>query len=442
MKQRVTEEKNYIGPFIFMVILMALIGFITGINQQFQEPLKNTFLAEAGSAKNTLSTLLIFAFFSAYFVMGPVVARFLNRVGYKRTLLRGILLVAVAMLVFELSVLVYKYVIGTPFEWINHLSIFGSVIPLSFFIFIIGSFISGTGLTYLQASVNPYIVVCTVPNTTGVTRQNIAGVGNSLMNVLAPLFVAYVIFGGQRVQTLSVDAMILPFLLLFVVLILLLGGVSRVELPHLEGTTAEDTQNLTRTVLRYRHLVLGAIALGVYVGCEVCIGANIVTAWGDGFRAANPDATDIMLKEQYAVAARWSAIYWGGMLLGRFLSSFLSRVSAQAQLAVATAIAAMLVLLSMVVGDLRILVFVGLFHAVMWGAIFSLALEGLGKYTAAGSGILLMGLLGGAILPLLQGIWADSANSWQYSWILVLAGELYMLYYALWGHRVVHPIDA
>lgn len=422
-----------------MVILMALIGFVTGMNQQFQVPLKNTFLEEAGNAKNTLSNLLNFVFFSAYLVMGPFAARFLNRKGYKSSLLVGILSVAVAMLIFEASVLLYQFAEGSSWQAINHLSLFSIKIPLSFFVFLLGSFLSGAGLTYLQTSVNPYLVVCSVPGTSGVTRQNIGGVGNSLMTTFTPFFVAYVIFGGKEVASLSVEAMIVPFIMLFFALLLLYFGVAKVKLPHLEGTTDQSNERLSDTVLRYRHLVLGTIALGIYVGCEVCIGANIVTAWEDTFRKANPLAPEALLKSEYATAALWSTLYWGAMLVGRFFSSFLSKVSAQRQLAVTTSVAIVAIVASMITHDLRILVVVGLMHSVMWGAIFSLALEGLGKYTVAGSGVLLTGLVGGAILPLLQGIWADVSGTWQYSWLLVVAGELFMLYYALHGHKVIPP---
>ncbi len=434
------KQPNYIRPFIFMVILMALIGFITGLNQQFQEPLKQTFLEEAGQAKNTFSTLLIFVFFLAYFIIGPVAARYLNKQGYKSTLLRGILYVAGAMLVFEASVLLYDYIANSQWIGLNHIAIFQAKLPLSYFIFLVGSFMCGSGLTFLQASVNPYIVVSTVPGTTGVTRQNIAGVGNSIMTTFTPFFVANVIFNGRKAEELSVDAMVIPFVVLFALVVLLYIGVRQVKLPHLEGTTSKQTeQSLRKTVLRYRHLVLGTVAIGVYVGCEVCVGANMVNAWGDAFRSVHPNASGSELSSVYATAAMWCTFYWGAMLLGRFLSSFLAKVSARNQLAFTTIIAAILVIVSMSTNALRILIGVGLMHSVMWGAIYALALEGLGKYTALGSGILLMGLIGGAILPLLQSILADLISSWNYTWLLVIAGELYMLYYALWGSKVIQP---
>lgn len=433
-------EKNYVKPFIFMVILMALIGFITGMNQQFQVPLRNTFLADAGAAENTLSNLLNFTFFLAYFLIGPFASRYLNKNGYKATLLHGIALVSVSMCIFEASALLYMWCAdyGGPAA-LNSLSLGGISLPLSFFVFIAGSFIAGSGLTYLQSSVNPYIVVCQVPHTSGVTRQNIAGVGNSIMTTLTPLFVAHVIFGGKNTDTLQVNAMVIPFIVLFFLILLLYLGVRMQPLPHLEGTTEKNKVSLAQTVFRYRHLVLGIVAIGVYVGCEVAIGANILTAWEDAFKHSNPAASESTIKQVYQEAALWCSFYWLGMLIGRACSSFLTMISAHRQLAVATAISAILIAVSMLTKNLKILVFVGFFHSVMWGAIFSLAIDGLGKYTALGSGVLLMGLLGGAVLPLLQGIGADLLGGWHYTWLLIIAGELYMFYYAIHGYRVIHP---
>lgn len=428
-KTPVQNTKNFTAPFIFMVILMALIGFITGMNQQFQEPLKNLYLHDAEQAKNTLSTLLVFFFFLAYFVMGPMASKYLNKNGYKRTLLFGILVVALSMLFFEASALIFSWAGGeAATDGLNKMHIMGITLPLSYFIFLIGSFVAGTGLTFLQSSVNPYLVVCTVPHTTGVTRQNIGGVGNSIMTTFTPMFVSVVIFHGIAADKLKIEQTFVPFLVLFVLLILLYFAVAAIKLPHLEGTTDATNTNIKHTVLRYRHLVLGTVAIGVYVGCEVCVGANMVTAWTQQY---GPDT--------YKTATLWSTFYWGAMLVGRFFSSFLSKVSAQKQLTIATIIAALFLLVSMITRKLEFLALVGLAHSVMWGAIFALALEGLGKYTALASGVLLMGLIGGAILPFFHGLLADYLGGWHYTWILVIAGELYMLYYALIGHKVIEP---
>nr|WP_314670143.1 MFS transporter [uncultured Porphyromonas sp.] len=414
------KAPTHLRPFIFMVILMALIGFITSLNQQFQAPLKETFLAESGALKNAFATFITFSFFLSYLLMGPVSARYLQSYGYKKTLLKGIVIVAFSLVIFELSAL--------SFQWIgegalNHIVIGKIQLPLGYFLFLIGSFVSGTGLTYLQSSVNPYVVVCNVPHTTGVTRQNIAGTGNSLMTTLVPLFVGLVIFGGKEGSELEVSAIFLPMAILILFVGLLYFGVRTTNLPELPNTTEAKGEHLEHSVFSFRHLTLGVIGIFMYVGCEVCVGSNIVLY-------AQQD-----LGISYEMAVKWASLYWFSMLVGRFFSSFLSMIKAHIQLAVGTFCAGLLVVLAILLKTPWLLIGVGLFHSLMWGAIFSLSLEGLGKYTARATGVLLMGVVGGAILPFTQGLLADLLHSWTWTWILVIAGEVYMLYYALWGYK-------
>ena len=420
--QQFLSEKapTHLRPFIFMVILMALIGFITSLNQQFQAPLKETFLAESGALKNAFATFITFSFFLSYLLMGPVSARYLQRCGYKKTLLKGIVVVAFSLVIFELSAL--------SFQWIgegslNHITIGSIQLPLGYFLFLIGSFVSGTGLTYLQSSVNPYVVVCNVPHTTGVTRQNIAGTGNSLMTTLVPLFVGLVIFGGKEGSELEVSAIFLPMAILILFVGLLYFGVRTTNLPELPNTTEAKGEHLEHSVFSFRHLTLGVIGIFMYVGCEVCVGSNIVLY-------AQQD-----LGISYEMAVKWASLYWFSMLVGRFFSSFLSMIKAHIQLAVSTFCAGLLVVLAILLKMPWLLIGVGLFHSLMWGAIFSLSLEGLGKYTARATGVLLMGVVGGAILPFTQGLLADLFHSWTWTWLLIIAGEVYMPYYALWGYK-------
>ena len=159
----------------------------------------------------------------------------------------------------------------------------------------------------------------------------------------------------------------------------------------------------------------------MYVGAEVCVGNNI-NLYAENKGLSNP--------------ALLATLYWGLMLVGRLCGSFLSSISASKQLAFTSALAGILVLIAMVLDNPYFLIGAGLFHSVMWGAIFALAIDKLGKYTAAGSGALMMGIVGGAILPLLQGFLADSFHGWQWTWAIVVIGEAYLLYYALIGHKV------
>ena len=135
-----------------------------------------------------------------------------------------------------------------------------------------------------------------------------------------------------------------------------------------------------------------------------------------------------------ALMATW---YWGGLLIGRVVSSSLNSISLRVQLGVAAIFAAVFTLLAIVVDNPWLLVAVGLFHSVMWGAIFTLSVDKLGKYTSKASGIFMIGVIGGALLPLLQGIFADAMDGvWRLTWIIVIIGECYILYYALIGSKV------
>lgn len=420
-----TTTPNYFKAFSFMVVLMALIGLITSINQQFQAPLKAAFLVQGGDFQNTLATMLTFAFFLAYLLMGPTSARYLERKGYKQALLMGAALVVVSFLTFELSALSYIWFAAHPaagVDW-NALPLGSIHLPIGYFIFLIGCFISGTGLTFLQTSVNPYIIVCSVPKTTGITRQNIAGTAHSLMTTLGPMFVGYLIFQGKEGAEVEIGAIVLPMAILAIFVLGLIFAIRRTTLPELSNTTSDKDEPLEHSVYRFRHLTLGVIAIFMYVGCEVCIGNNIIHyAQGD-------------LGLSYSTVLKWSSLYWLAMLVGRFLSSFLPMIKANIQLMVTTLVATLLVVLSMLLREPRILIAVGLLHSLMWGAIFSLAIDKLGKYTAAGSGALLMGVVGGAVMPLLQGGMADIIGSWSWTWGLVIVGELYMFYYAVRGYK-------
>ncbi len=418
MDTRIIGKTNYVGPFITMVVLMALIGFITSINQQFQLPIQSAYLQSAASYANTFSTLLVFAFFLAYLLIGPIAARYLEKKGYKKTLLRGVSFLGLAFAIFLGSALQYKYSSRPVFFAIGD-----AQIPLSYFIFVLGSFVSGAGLTYLQSSVNPYLIACDVKGTSPVQRQNIGGTGNSIMTTLGPLFVAYAIFHGQAGSQVDIQSILWPMGLLIAAMLLLYIVINKLTLPDIEGTKAEADEVLKDPPWKFRHLALGVLSLFCYVGVEVCVGSNFNLYAKSDLGMSGPEAAQMV------------TIYWLGLLIGRFLSSFLSMVSARVLLTASTSAAALLVLLAMLTKEPWFLISMGFFHSVMWGAIFSLAVEGLGKYTAKATGLLMMGVVGGAILPFAQGFWADKLGSWDLTWILVLVGELFMLFYALIGSR-------
>lgn len=402
---------------------MSLVGLITSINQQFQVPMQAAYLDKAGDLTNTLTTLINFSFFLAYLLMGNVAGKSIDKVGYRGALIRGLIILLVGFSLFELSAVQF-----TMFK--NTITFAGATIPYAYFIFLLGSFVAGTALTFLQAAINPYLVASKVPGTSGVQRQTIAGAGNSSMTTIGPLIVAYLIFGGKEAAEIDVSMLFVPLGILIAIVAILAIVLKNLNLPDIEGSTASKDEILPKSVWSFSHLTLGVIAIFFYVGVEVAVGANI--------NLYARSLTDIDGNALFSIkqAAIMASLYWGGMLVGRLFGSFVSKISANVQLFVTSIGAGILVVLSMMTGNPWLLVGVGLFHSIMWPAIFALAIEGLGKYTSKGSGALMMGVVGGAILPFTQGVFADVLGNWSWTWILVVVGEVYLLYYALYGYKV------
>ena len=411
-------QKNYLGPFITMVFLFFIVGFLTTANTQFQGPLKAAFLSEAGAFKNTMATMITFSWFLAYPVFGNVGSRLVDSSGYKGTLVRGLMLMIGGIILLFLS------------SWITvHLpsaitTIDGGSVHIGFFIFLLGSFVVGGSATVLQVVINPYLTACYVRGTQSVQRMAIGGTSNSIGTTLAPYFVSGIVFGGLSMSEVNVRQLMLPFVALAVVLIVVAVVLMRLELPDLSNTHAVEGESLERSVWSFRHLTLGVVAIFFYVGCEVCIGGNInLYVLGD-------------YGGDMATATLMATLYWGGLLVGRLMGSCFSSISPRTQLTFTTIVAAVLVALAMITNNPWVLVAVGLFHSIMWGAIFTLAVARLGKYTSVASGVFMIGVIGGAILPLVQGMIADVMGEWRWSWSLVLVGELMMFLYARLGSRI------
>lgn len=416
-----TEKKtNYLGPFLALVFLFFVVGFLTTANTQFQAPLKEAFLANAGRFQNTFATLITFSWFLAYPLAGPVGSRWVNRHGYKGTLLRGIAVMLLGLFLFFASSWYTVHHEGSAFR------VGEAVIPVGFVIFLLGSFIVGASATILQVVINPYLTACDVPGTQSVQRLAIGGTANSVGTTLAPYFVTGVVFGGLSMDQIHISQLQVPFLALLGVMLVVMVLLGRLNLPDIDGTRNDTAEKLEKSVWSFSHLTLGVVAIFFYVGVEVCIGANI-----------NMYAIDKGL----ASPALLATLYWGGMLVGRAVGSSLSKISPRTQLTVTTCTASILVILAVVTDNPWILVAVGLFHSIMWGAIFTLAVAHLGKYTSAASGVFMIGVVGGAVLPLLQGALADTLGGWRLSWLLVLFGEVMMLLYARIGSRIHQTAD-
>ena len=264
--------RNYTGPFITMVFLFFIVGFLTTANTQFQIPLQQTFLAGVDNLKNTFSTLIIFSWFLAYPICGGTGSRWISRYGYKGTLLLSLLVMIVGLALFYASSL---FTVKFPDA---ALTVGNASIQWGFFIFLAGSFVLGASVTILQVVVNPYLTACTVRGTQPIQRLAIGGSANSVGTTIAPYFVTGVVFAGLPMSEISIDQLMVPFLGLIAVVAVVYASLYFTSLPDIEGTRIDRSEANAATdtnVWRHRHFLLGVVAIFCYVGAEVCIGGSV-----------------------------------------------------------------------------------------------------------------------------------------------------------------------
>jgi len=427
-----TQKKNYTLPIIVMFFLFAMISFVTG----FQNPF-GVILKEQLTLSNLQSQFGNAANFIAYAFMGLPAGLILQRKGYKFSAIAAVLvgMAGVAMM-FVSSLLQSKDAI--------------------FSIYLIGAFVAGFSMCMLNTVVNPMLNTLGGGGKSGNQLLQFGGALNSLSATICPVLVGYLMGSNLKACTL-VDAR--PalyiafgiFALAFVVLLL-----SKLPEPILDKIKNEEKHEAasqaepkTSGAFKFRHFVLGIIAIFLYVGIEVGI-PNF----------ANLYMTSESVGIPAAVAGSLVGIYWLLMLVGRLLGGVLGGVVSSKALLTCVASVGVAFLLAAILFDpstmismpgmtselefsmhqvpvnVLFLILCGLCTSVMWGGIFNLAVEGLGKYTAIASGLFMVMVCGGGLLPLVQGIVADAAGYLASYWVL-LAAMLYILYYALAGSKVL-----
>lgn len=417
------QTKSYsLGPFVFLTFIYFLVGFLTTINGQLQGPLKIAFLQDAGDMKNTFTTMLSLFFFLGYLLNSSLAGKWIDKKGYQTTMVRALVCMVMALACYGLS--------ASPLSIINYqMSVAeGCAIPFGFVVFLLGSFLMGTSAAILQVVINPYISAYELPGTKPAQRLNIVTAVNSFGTTIAPFFVTLVIFAGVSLDEVTASQVFIPFMVMVAAAVLVAFSAGRMTLPDLSATRADGGQKLKRSIWSFRHLTLGVIAIFFYVGTEVSIGVNI--------NLHAMEQIDKGLISNMSIPALLATLYWGGFLVGRFVSTFFSNFNPRKVLIATTIAATLLILAAIQTENLWLLCAVGLVHSVMWSCIFTLSIRGLREYTSKASGVFMMGVFGGAVFPFLQGVCADVLNSWQYTWIIALLCELVMLSYGLWGYKV------
>ncbi|WP_288309501.1 MFS transporter [uncultured Prevotella sp.] len=406
------------GPFLLLTFVYFIVGFLTTVNGQCQGPLKVAFLSEVTENNNSLTTLISFSFFLGYLLNSSKTGRMMNRLGYKKTLIRSMMVMVIGVAFYLASALCAEYCSDVT------ITIGNDKVPIGYFVFLFGSYTMGTSAAMLQVVINPYIAAYPLPGTQAVQRMNFTCAINSIGTTIAPFFVTAVMFSGVPLDRVSASQLTLPFLVMMIVIAFTTWTTSKASLPDIEGTREEVSDKPRRSIWSFRHLRYGVITIFFYVGTEVGVGNNM-----------NLHAMDLMKQGYDLSPALLATLYWGSFLVGRMVSAGLKNVAPRPMLITVTVAAIALMTTSLITENLWLMAAVGLFHSVMWSCIFTLSVDGLKEYTSKASGIFMMGVFGGAVFPVLQGMLADSMGSWQYTWLIPLCCEFVILWYGLIGYR-------
>jgi len=424
---------------IAMFFLFAMISFVTNLAAPLGTIWKNNY-EWSGMLGNMMN-------FLAYLFMGIPAGNLLVKIGYKKTALY-------AMIVG---------LIGLAFQWFSGIvgtetgvfTVSGQVVTLNFIIYLLGAFICGFCVCMLNTVVNPMLNLLGGGGNTGNQLVQTGGSFNSLAATLTPLFVGMLI--GQVTDSTSMgDVAPLLFIAMgvFVFALIVISAVKIPE-PHLNKGVKNHKVKFTHSAWNFRHTLLGVIGIFLYVGIEIGIPGVLIFYLSDS-------AASGITENAAAVAGGVAAIYWLLMLCGRLISSVISgKVSSRTQLIAVSAVAIVLICIAIFLpSDIRVsmpaysaadgfsmaqvpakalfLVLCGLCTSVMWGGIFNLAVEGLGKYTAQASGIFMMMVVGGGVMPLIQNAIATNVGYMASYW-LVIAMLAYLLYYGIIGCKNVNP---
>jgi len=399
------QPRNYTFALTSLTSLFFMWGFITCLNDILIPHLKNVF-----SLSYTQAMLIQFCFFGAYFIVSLPAGILVKRVGYKRGIVTGLTVASIGCALFYPAAALQRYEL-----------------------FLAALFVLASGITLLQVAANPYVTALGKKETAA-SRLNMTQAFNALGTTVAPYLGALLILSGVVIEASAMtdaqrlaeaQAVQFPYIMLSVALLVLAAIFSALKLPTI-ATIEAVNQDQQGSAWHHSHLVLGALAIFVYVGAEVSIGSFLINFLGE----------DHIMGFDESQAAKYIGWYWGGAMVGRFTGSLvMQKIAAGKVLAFNALLACALVLVAIFSqGSLAMwaILLVGLCNSIMFPTIFSLGLAQLGHLTSQGSGILCLAIVGGAIIPLLQGVLADTLGV-QLAFILPSICYLYIAYYGLKG---------
>jgi glucose/galactose transporter WARNING len=400
------SQQNHTPALVVLTTLFFMMGFITCMNDILIPHLKDIF-----DLTYVQAMLIQFCFFTAYAIMSIPMGYLVGKIGYKNGVISGFVLTAIGCLLFYPAAGSHSYAT-----------------------FLGALFILASGVTLLQVAGNPYVTLLSKPGKESATLTLVQAF-NSLGTTIAPQIGAFLIL-ADATQTVSkaeqISSVQIPYLGLAGLLIILAVFVKMIRLPDARKIAEEESEHNhdgKHSVWQYRHLVFGTAGIFCYVGAEVSIGSLLVSVLG------------YLKGLDHASAAKYLSFYWGGAMVGRFLgSAIMAKIAPNRYLAFNATAAVALLGVSMLAGkasaDIAMwaLLAIGFFNSIMFPTIFSLATKGLGRFTSSASGVLCTAIVGGAVVPVVQG-WAADTYGLMISFVVSAICYVYIVFFAIKGYK-------
>lgn len=401
-----SQSGNYFFALTSLTSLFFMWGFITCLNDILIPHLKGVF-----DLSYTQAMLVQFCFFGAYFIVSLPAGILVKKLGYQKGIVSGLIIAAIGCLCFYPAASLHSYPV-----------------------FLTAFFILASGITLLQVSANPFVSLLGDAKTAS-ARLTMTQAFNSLGTTVAPPFGALLIL-NEAAEALtpqaSAESVQMPYIFLAATLLVLAAVFAWIKLPNISEVENKETNIAEKgegSAWQHSHLVLGAIGIFVYVGAEVSIGSFLVNFFAEP-SIAGLDASK---------AAHYITFYFGGAMVGRFIGAIVMRKIAAGKALCFNATMAVLLILVTVLSSGTVamvaILLVGFCNSIMFPTIFSLALQGLGKHTSQASGILCLAIVGGAIVPLAQGMLADNIGV-QLSYLLPIICYVFIAYYGISGSKI------
>jgi FHS family L-fucose permease-like MFS transporter len=407
-------EGNHTRSLVIVTLLFFMWGLLTSLNDVLIPHLKSIYTLTYVQAM-----LVQFCFFGAYFIVSLPAGALIRRIGYQKGAVTGLLIAAFGC------------------------ALFYPAAESGYALFLFAFFVLASGITILQVAANPYVTVLGNPKTAS-SRLTLTQAFNSLGTTIGPLFGGILILSSavivaapdavgalvdaeaarraQEAASVQVPYLILAGALLLLAVLFALARLPRIS--HAEDPAAPLDGQAGRSLLQHRNLVLGTLAIFLYVGAEVSIGSFLINFMGEGNIAGLPAAT----------AAKYVSYYWGLAMVGRFIGFAVMRHASPGKTLAFNATLAMALILTAILGEGHMAMYailgVGLFNSIMFPTIFSMALHRLGNLTGQASGVLCMAIVGGAIVPFVQGFFADRVGIQASFWV-PLACYAFILFFGL-----------